>query len=120
MGITRYVSHAARFRLAGSRHSPLPYLLTYLLTTYYLLQCIGLLLVSSVCVSLSLAPKIRLAYKGTTAGEEAKGGGSNSVSNTGDGTKNTSDGNTHGSVASSVNNNKKMQQVRAHSLKSCT
>ena len=118
MGITRYVSHAARFRLAGSRHNLLPYLLPYLLT--YLLQCIGLLLVSSVCVSLSLAPKIRLAYKGTTAGEEAKGGGSNSVSNTGDGTKNTSDGNTHGSVASSVNNNKKMQQVRAHSLKSCT
>ena len=105
MGITRYVSHAARFRLAGSRHN----LLTYLLT--HPLQCIGLLLVSSVCVSLSLAPKIRLAYKGTTAGEEAKGGGSNSVSNTGDGTKNTSDGNTHGSVASSANNNKKMQQV---------
>ena len=106
MGITRYVSHAARFRLAGSRHNLLPYLLPYLLT--YLLQCIGLLLVSSVCVSLSLAPKIRLAYKGTTAGEEAKGGGSNSVSNTGDGTKNTSE-NTSGSVASSAN--KKMQQV---------
>lgn len=60
------------------------------------------------CVSLSLAPKIRLAYKGTTAGEEAKGGGANSASNTADGTKNTSDGNTNGSVAS---NNKKMQQV---------
>ena len=33
MGITRYVSHAARFRLAGSRHNLLPYLLPYLLTT---------------------------------------------------------------------------------------
>lgn len=69
-----------------------------------LLQSIGLLLVSSVCVSLSLGPKIRLAYKGTTASEEANGG--SSASNTSDG-KNTADG------SKTTNDSKKMQQVRA-------
>ena len=39
-------------------------------TSKYVLQSIGLLLVTSVCISLTLGTKLRLALMGTTATEE--------------------------------------------------